>query len=96
MTEMSITYPPDIEATINKLVESGRYSDPIDALREAVRLLEERERQREELIAKLQVGIDQADRGEVDEWTPELRDRLIREADEMYLRGEEPDPDVLP
>jgi hypothetical protein len=47
------------------------------------------------LRAKLQVGIDEADRGEVDEWTPELSDRLFREAQEMNIRDEQPDSDVL-
>ena len=93
---MSITFPADLEATIRKLVENGRYRDPEAALREAVRLLGEIERKRVRLEAMLQVGIDAADRSEVDEWTPELRDRLRREAAEMFERGEEPDPDVLP
>jgi antitoxin ParD1/3/4 len=96
MTEMSTAYPPDIEATINKLVESGRYSDPIDALREAVRLLEERERQREALLAKLQVGIDQANRGELIEWTPELREEIKQSARRRAKLGEKPNPDVCP
>jgi len=96
MIDMSITYPPDIEATINRLVEEGRFSDSTEALRAAVHLLEERERQHENLLAKLQIGLDEADRGEVDDWTPELRERIRQEAHEMFLRGEEPDPDVLP
>ena len=91
----SISYPPDIEATISRLVDSGRDSDPVFALRSAVRLLEERDRQDQFLLAKLQVCIDQADRGEVYEWTSDLRDRLLREADEMFLCGEEPHPIVL-
>jgi Arc/MetJ-type ribon-helix-helix transcriptional regulator len=37
--KMSITYPADIEASIRRMVESSRYSDPVAALREAVRLL---------------------------------------------------------
>ena len=61
-----------------------------------MRLLDERERQFDALRAKLQVGLDEADRGETDEWTPELRERLRREAHELYLRGEQPDRDVCP
>lgn len=93
---MSITLPVELEPTVRRMVASGRYSDTEAVLNETFRLLAESERQRDELLAKLQIGIDQADRGELHEWTPELRDRLIREADEMYLRGDEPDPDVLP
>ena len=93
---MSITFPPDLEPPIRKLVESGRFDDPEAALREAVRLLEEIERKRSRFDTMIQAGIDEDERGEVDEWTPELRDRLRREADEMFERGEAPDPDVLP
>ncbi len=93
---MSITYPADIEATINKLVENGRYSDPIDVVREAVRLLEERESQREALLAKLQIGIDQADRGELVEWTPALREEMRQSARRRAANGEQPNPDVCP
>jgi hypothetical protein len=45
---------------------------------------------------KIQADLDEADRGEVDEWTPELRERIRREAQEMYRRGEHPDPAVCP
>lgn len=55
-----------------------------------------RERQLDNLRAKLQIGFDQLDRGEGVEWTPELMERLSREADEMHRRGERPSPDVCP
>jgi antitoxin ParD1/3/4 len=93
---VSITYPADVEATLRQMVESGRSSDPVAALREAVRLLEESERQRDALRAKLQIGIDQADRGELAEWTPELRERIRQSARRRAKLGERPDPDVCP
>jgi putative addiction module CopG family antidote len=93
---LSTNLPADIEATISNLVKSGRYSDPIDALREAVRLLEEREQQRDAHIAKLQVGIDQADRGELIDWTPELRGEIRRSARRRARAGDKPNPDVCP
>ncbi len=96
MIDMSITYPADIEATINKLVENGRYSDPVDVVREAVRLLEERESQRDSLRAKLQIGLDQIERGEVIEVTPEFWEELDRDVDEALRRGDIPDPDICP
>jgi hypothetical protein len=34
--------------------------------------------------------------GEAIPWTPELMDEISREADEMYWRGEKPDPYVCP
>jgi putative addiction module CopG family antidote len=78
------------------MVESGRFRDPEAVLREAVRLLEEIERKRDELLAQLQIGIDQADRGELVEWTPELRDKLVQSALRRAKLGEKPSPDVCP
>jgi antitoxin ParD1/3/4 len=88
--------PPDIEASIRQKIERGRFPDVDEVLREAMRLLDDQERRLDALRAKIQIGLDEADRGEMDEWTPELRERLWREADEMHRRGEQPDPDVCP
>jgi len=93
---MSITIPVDLESTVHKMVESGRFSDPEAVLREAVRLLEASERQRDELRAKLQIGIDQANRGELIEWTPELRQQIRESARRRAASGEQPHPDVCP
>lgn len=48
------------------------------------------------LRARIQVGLDELDRGEGEEWTPALMERISREADELYRRGEQPDPDAGP
>ncbi|MGH2531346.1 MAG: hypothetical protein ACRDJW_03465 [Thermomicrobiales bacterium] len=40
--------------------------------------------------------LDELVRGEDVEWTPAMKEQLSREADEMFRRGELPDPDVLP
>ena len=92
----TIQLPPDVAANIQQKVESGHFPDAGEVIREAIRLLDERDRHLEALRAKLAVGLEEADRGEMDEWTPELRERLRREALEMYRRGEQPDPDVCP
>lgn len=93
---MVIRLPPDIEARIHEKIELGRFPDASDVVREALRLLDEREGELDALRTKLQVGLDELDRGESDEWTPVLMERLSREADEMYHRGKQPDPDVCP
>ena len=93
---MTIQLPPDVEASIRQKIERGRFPDAVEVVREAMRLLDEQEDRLDALRAKLQVGLDEADRGETDEWTPELRERLRREAHEMHRRGELPDPDVGP
>ena len=92
---MPVTLSPRAEAIVREKVDAGRYADPDEVIERALEALDYQERM-ERLREMVQVGIDAADRGEVDEWTPELRDRLRREAVEMFERGEEPDLDVLP
>src|SRR5688500_10197373 len=93
---MTIQLAADVEASILQKVERGDFPDPNEVIREAMRLLDEQERQLAALRAKLQVGIDQLDRGEWVEWTPELMDELWQEAVEMHRRGEKPHADVCP
>lgn len=93
---MAIRLPADVEAGIRQKVESGHFSDAAEVVREAMRLLDDQERQLASLREKLQIGLDQLDRGEGVEWTPELMEQLSQEADEMHRRGERPDPDVRP
>ncbi len=92
---MSVTLPPHVEEMIRERVESGRYGDAIAVVEEAMRRLEEHERL-ERLRALLEVGRQEELRGELITYTPELMDEIYREAAEMLLRGEEPDPDVCP
>ena len=93
---MVIRLAPDIEARIRHNVERGRFLDTDEVVREAMRLLDEREGQFDALRAKIQIGLDELERGEGAEWTPDLMKRLTLEADEMHRRGEKPDPDVSP
>lgn len=92
---MSVTLTPRLEAKIRERVESGRYSDASEVVEDALQLLEERERS-EHLNALLAVGLEQARRGELIPFTPEMFDEIDRRVDEMILRGEEPNPDVCP
>jgi putative addiction module CopG family antidote len=88
---MSVTLSPQTEALIREKVQSGQYRDADEVVERAVRLLD-RHDQRERLLAALAEG----EVGEAIEWTPELADQLSREAEEMFHRGELPDPDVCP
>lgn len=92
---MNVSLTPQLEAKIHERVNSGRYASASEVVREALRLLEERE-QLEHLRSLLAVGRAEAERGELVEWTPELMDEIARRAEERFLRGEEPDPDVCP
>jgi len=75
------------------LIAAGQYKDASQVIDQALRLLEEHER-RQQLRAKIQVGLDQIDRGEVVPVTPELWDEIDRQVDERFLRGDQPNPDA--
>lgn len=50
---------PELEKFVEKLVESGRYSSRSEAVRAALRLLEDRERLREMKLASLREKIQE-------------------------------------
>ncbi len=93
---MSIELSPRQQSVIEHLVASGSFSDVATAIDRAIQLLELHEQQMSALRTKLQVGLDQAKRGEGVEYTPEFMDELIQETEEAFLRGEVPDRDVWP
>jgi antitoxin ParD1/3/4 len=92
---MNVSLTPELEAKIHERVESGRYNNASEVVRDALRHLEEYERL-EHLRSLLAVGLEESRRGETVEWTPELMEDIRRRAHERFLRGEEPDPDVCP
>ena len=59
---MHVSLTPQLEALIQRKVESGRYGSASEVMREALRLLEERDRLRsmrlEALRAEIQQGLD--------------------------------------
>jgi len=66
---MNVSLTPELEKLVHAKVESGLYLSASEVVREALRLLEERDRLQalryEELRKEIQIGIDQADRGEL-------------------------------
>lgn len=67
---MNISLTPDLEKLIQAKVESGQYLSASEVVSEALYLLKERDQIREmrleELRKEIQIGIDQADRGELE------------------------------
>ena len=92
---MNVSLTPQLEAMIRERVESGRYNNASEVVREALRLLEERE-QLEHLRSLLAVGLVQSRRGEAVEFTPEYMEDLHQRAKEALRRGDKPKPDVCP
>jgi antitoxin ParD1/3/4 len=92
---MNVSLTPELEAMIRQQVDSGRYNNASEVVREALRLLDEHQRV-QHLRSLLAVGLEQAQHDELVEFTPELLEDISRRAKERSLRGEEPDPDVCP
>lgn len=78
---MIVNFPPDLQAFVDKAVASGQYQDLEDLIVQGVRLLRERTEDQEKKLADLraaiQVGIDEADRGEGRPFTDEVVDGII-------------------
>jgi putative addiction module CopG family antidote len=79
---MNVSLTPELEAMIRQQVDSGRYNNASEVVREALRLLDEHQRV-QHLRSLLAV-----------EFTPELFEDIDRRVEERFLRGEEPTHDV--
>lgn len=66
---MNISITPELEKLVHAKVKSGMYQSASEVFREALRLLAERDELREKQLEKLdrdiQLGLEQAARGEV-------------------------------
>jgi putative addiction module CopG family antidote len=61
---MEVHLTPDQEAFVQQVIESGRLQRPEDAVEEALRLWEERERTRAEILAAVDLAEASLARGE--------------------------------
>ena len=65
---MNVSLTPELEQLVTSKVQSGRYQSASEVIREGLRLLDDQDRLRavqlEEVRRKIQVGLDQLDRGE--------------------------------
>jgi antitoxin ParD1/3/4 len=82
-TTVNISITPELDRFLQSRVESGRYQTTSEVVREALRLLERREQERDEALfqlkEKLERGAGQAERGELidgDEVFDELREMI--------------------
>ena len=82
-TTVNVSITPELDAFLQSRVKSGRYQTTSEVVREALRLLERHERERDDALhqlkAKLERGAGQAERGELldgDEVFDELREMI--------------------
>lgn len=79
---MNVSLTPELERLVNQKVESGMYTSASEVVREALRLLNERDQTKQHRLAELRrniaIGIERADRGELVDGE-EFFDQLLRE-----------------
>jgi antitoxin ParD1/3/4 len=65
---MNVSLTPELQKFVGRKVKSGRYRSASDVIREGLKLLEDKERLHDECLTevrrKIQIGLDQLDRGE--------------------------------
>ena len=85
---MNVSLTPHLEEYVKEKVKSGLYNSSSEVVREALRLMGERDRLRDirldELRKDIQIGIDQIERGESTEYTTETLHELF---DDIRARG---------
>lgn len=92
---MNVSLTPHLEAMVREKVASGRYTSSSEVVREALRLLEEREKLNN-LRSAIQVGLDEIAAGAGVPYSPAVLAEIDRDADELIRRAEPVDPDVRP
>ena len=85
---MLVHLKSDVQTFIEERVREGDFEDADEAVSAAVRQMAERHEQLAKLDAALQIGIDQLERGEGIEWSPELMDEIFAEAMKRFEAGE--------
>ncbi len=88
---MNISLTPQLEELVKKKVESGRYGSASEVMREALRLLEERDRLQalrfEELKAEIRKGLDSGEPTPLNIQEIKARGRKRLAAEQKKVRG---------
>ena len=84
---MTVEIPPDLQQFVPQVIDNGSYKSETEVIGQALRLLQQRQQKIEELRQKIQLGLDQLDRGEGIELKDEEELRLFFE--DIKKRGRE-------
>jgi antitoxin ParD1/3/4 len=84
---LNISLTPQLEEMIRAQVDSGKFNSASEVVREALRMMQEREANLERMRAEIQIGLDQLERGEAVEFTEDTLERLMKEAAENSRQG---------
>lgn len=83
---MNIHLTQELEQLVHSKVQSGRYNSASEVVREALRLMEERDLRREEIRKKIAQGIDSQRLGKLVDGEA-VFDRLEEELDALAEQG---------
>jgi antitoxin ParD1/3/4 len=93
---MNVSLTPQLEEMIRQKVDTGRYNNASEVVRDALRLLETRDERESWLRARMATAEDQVRRGDVVEDTGDFWEALDRDVDDRLARGDSPSPNVRP
>lgn len=93
---MNVSLTPQLEQLIRQKVDTGRYNNASEVVREALLLLETRDAQESWLKARMAEAEDQVRQEDVVEETDDFWEALDREVDERIVKGDLPSPDACP
>lgn len=93
---MNVSLTPRLEAIVRQKVESGLYNNASEVVREAIRLMDARDQQMENLRAAIAEGNAEVERGETMIWTESSIAEIMAEADEADRQGLPIDERVKP
>ncbi len=88
---MNISLTPQLEALVKNKVESGLYGSASEVMRDALRLLEERDRRQflrvEELRAEIKKGLDSGESTPLDVDAIKSRGRIRLDSQQSMING---------
>jgi len=91
---MNVSLTPQLETLIRQKVETGRYNNASEVVREALRLLDDQVKRDTWLRSKIVVAEQQVREGRVTEDSDAMWEETDRGVDERLRRGDRPNPDV--
>lgn len=86
---MNVSLTPQLEAMVRQKVETGLYNNASEVVREALRLMDVRDR-RERLKAAIDEGLQEIALGADTLWTPDSLRQVMQEADAEERRNVPP------
>jgi len=86
---MNVSLTPELEKIVAERVSSGRYASASEVIREALRLLEERD-QLNQLRKEVRLGLEQLDQGRHRPFDEQALKRIKRQGRERVAAAERP------